>query len=107
MADVWRSTKAGLRSGELTKRYTSISTANDQGKTSGVNAIGVIAAAFRQQGSAVDLDLGSIGTTTYRAPFTPVSFAALAGRQRGPVRPRPPHLYTHLARTTRCRIRGR
>ncbi|MEO8221219.1 MAG: glycine cleavage T C-terminal barrel domain-containing protein, partial [Specibacter sp.] len=64
------------------KRYTSISTANDQGKTSGVNAIGVIAAAFRQQGSVVDPDIGAIGTTTYRAPFTPVSFVALAGRQR-------------------------
>ena len=83
VADVWRSTGAGLRSVEHIKRYTSISTANDQGKTSGVNAIGVIAAAFRQQGTAVDNDIGSIGTTTYRAPFTPVSFVALAGRKRG------------------------
>ena len=83
VADVWRSTGAGLRSVEHIKRYTSISTANDQGKTSGVNAIGVIAAAFRRQGTAVDADIGSIGTTTYRAPFTPVSFVALAGRKRG------------------------
>jgi sarcosine oxidase subunit alpha len=83
VADVWRSTGAGLRSVEHIKRYTSISTANDQGKTSGVNAIGVIAAAFRQQGTVVDPDIGSIGTTTYRAPFSPVSFVALAGRQRG------------------------
>lgn len=83
VADVWRSTGAGMRSVEHVKRYTSISTANDQGKTSGVNAIGVIAAAFRQQGSVVDPDIGAIGTTTYRAPFTPVPFVALAGRQRG------------------------
>ena len=83
VADVWRSTGAGLRSVEHIKRYTSISTANDQGKTSGVNAIGVIAAAFRQQGTVVDSDIGAIGTTTYRAPFTPVPFVALAGRQRG------------------------
>ncbi|NVN00471.1 2Fe-2S iron-sulfur cluster-binding protein [Arthrobacter sp. SDTb3-6] len=83
VADVWRSTGAGMRSVEHIKRYTSISTANDQGKTSGVNAIGVIAAAFRQQGTAVDPDIGAIGTTTYRAPFTPVPFVALAGRQRG------------------------
>ena len=82
VADVWRSTGAGMRSVEHVKRYTSISTANDQGKTSGVNAIGVIAAAFRQQGTVVDPDIGAIGTTTYRAPFTPVSFVALAGRQR-------------------------
>lgn len=83
VADVWRSTGAGLRSVEHIKRYTSISTANDQGKTSGVNAIGVIAAAFRQQGAVVDPDIGAIGTTAYRAPFTPVAFVALAGRQRG------------------------
>lgn len=82
VADVLRSTGAGLRSVEHIKRYTSISTANDQGKTSGVNAIGVIAAALRQTGEA-SRGIGDIGTTTYRAPFTPVAFAALAGRQRG------------------------
>ncbi|MEE1622208.1 sarcosine oxidase subunit alpha family protein [Zafaria sp. J156] len=77
VADVLRATGAGMRSVEHVKRYTSISTANDQGKTSGVNAIGVIAAALNEP------DLGSIGTTTFRAPFTPVAFTALAGRQRG------------------------
>ncbi|WP_461168716.1 2Fe-2S iron-sulfur cluster-binding protein [Arthrobacter sp. Z1-15] len=82
VADVLRSTGAGMRSVEHIKRYTSISTANDQGKTSGVNAIGVIAAALRVAGE-VTRGIGDIGTTTYRAPFTPVAFAALAGRQRG------------------------
>jgi sarcosine oxidase subunit alpha len=82
VADVLRSTGAGMRSVEHIKRYTSISTANDQGKTSGVNAIGVIAAALRTVGEA-SRGIGDIGTTTYRAPFTPVAFAALAGRQRG------------------------
>ncbi|WP_427016564.1 2Fe-2S iron-sulfur cluster-binding protein [Pseudarthrobacter sp. P1] len=90
VADVIRSTGAGMRSVEHIKRYTSISTANDQGKTSGVNAIGVIAAAlkFSAGGSAGGetgdgRGIGEIGTTTYRAPFTPVAFAALAGRERG------------------------
>ncbi|MGX5360158.1 sarcosine oxidase subunit alpha family protein [Kocuria sp. KH4] len=77
VADVLRSVGAGMRSVEHVKRYTSISTANDQGKTSGVNAIGVIASALNTE------DVGGIGTTTYRAPYTPVAFAALAGRQRG------------------------
>ena len=77
VADVLRSVGAGMRSVEHVKRYTSISTANDQGKTSGVNAIGVIAA-------ALDInDVAGIGTTAFRAPYTPVAFAALAGRQRG------------------------
>ncbi|QCB96267.1 FAD-dependent oxidoreductase [Arthrobacter sp. PAMC25564] len=82
VADVIRSTGAGMRSVEHVKRYTSISTANDQGKTSGVNAIGVIAAALKS-GGAETAGIGGIGTTAYRAPFTPVAFAALAGRQRG------------------------
>ncbi|WP_018775574.1 2Fe-2S iron-sulfur cluster-binding protein [Arthrobacter sp. 131MFCol6.1] len=86
VADVLRSTGAGMRSVEHVKRYTSISTANDQGKTSGVNAIGVIAAALKHGGGEPadgTPGIGEIGTTAYRAPFTPVAFAALAGRQRG------------------------
>lgn len=77
VADVLRSVGAGMRSVEHIKRYTSISTANDQGKTSAVNAIGVIAQALRTG------DVAGIGTTTYRAPYTPVAFAALAGRRQG------------------------
>jgi sarcosine oxidase subunit alpha len=78
VADVWRSTGAGMRGVEHVKRYTSLGTAGDQGKTSGVNAIGVIAEALGAGASP-----GEIGTTAYRAPYTPVAFAALAGRERG------------------------
>ena len=78
VADVWRSTGAGMRGVEHVKRYTSLGTASDQGKTSGVNAIGVIAEALGAGASP-----GEIGTTAYRAPYTPVGFAALAGRERG------------------------
>ncbi|MFD5157711.1 sarcosine oxidase subunit alpha family protein [Streptomyces hawaiiensis] len=93
VADVWRSTGAGMRGVEHVKRYTSLGTANDQGKTSGVNAIGVIAEALG--GSP-----GEIGTTAYRAPYTPIAFAALAGRERGelidPERTTPLHSW-HVA----------
>ncbi|MGW2328349.1 sarcosine oxidase subunit alpha family protein [Streptomyces sp. NPDC001700] len=78
VADVRRSVGAGMRGVEHVKRYTSLGTANDQGKTSGVNAIGVIAQALGTGASP-----GDIGTTSYRAPYTPVAFAALAGRERG------------------------
>ncbi|ALG29979.1 ferredoxin [Glutamicibacter halophytocola] len=77
VADVLRATGAGMQSVEHIKRYTSISTANDQGKTSGVAAIGVIAAVLGIENPA------QVGTTTFRAPYTPVAFAALAGRNRG------------------------
>ena len=73
-----RATGAGMRSVEHIKRYTSISTANDQGKTSAVNAIGLIATALNNGATP-----GQVGTTTYRAPYAPVAFAALAGRDRG------------------------
>ncbi|MBX9361538.1 sarcosine oxidase subunit alpha family protein [Streptomyces sp. WAC04114] len=93
VADVWRSTGAGMRGVEHVKRYTSLGTANDQGKTSGVNAIGVIA-------EALGSSMGEIGTTAYRAPYTPIAFAALAGRERGdlfdPERTTPLHAW-HVA----------
>ncbi|RAC08448.1 ferredoxin, partial [Burkholderia multivorans] len=74
VADILRAMNAGMRSVEHIKRYTSISTAADQGKTSAVNTIGTIAAVLGED------DLGEVGHTTFRAPFTPVAFAALAGR---------------------------
>ncbi|HTI20522.1 MAG TPA: glycine cleavage T C-terminal barrel domain-containing protein [Kutzneria sp.] len=87
VADVRRATGAGMRSVEHVKRYTTIGTAHDQGKTSGFAAIGVIAQLLGADGPQ--------GTTTYRPPYTPVSFALLAGRDRGelhdPVRITPMH----------------
>lgn len=76
VADVMRATNAGLRSTEHVKRYTTIGTGHDQGKSSGVLASGVAAAAGGR-------GIGELGTTTFRPPYTPVSFAALAGRDRG------------------------
>ncbi|MGW4988119.1 sarcosine oxidase subunit alpha family protein [Streptomyces mirabilis] len=74
--DLARAAGAGLRSVEHTKRYTTAGTANDQGKTSGVLASGVVA-------ELLGVDISALGTTTFRPPYTPVSFAALAGRDRG------------------------
>lgn len=77
VADVLRSTGAGMRSVEHVKRYTSISTAHDQGKTSSLPLIGVIARALGRE------NVAGIGITAFRPPYTPVTFAALAGRKRG------------------------
>ncbi|MFI9584179.1 sarcosine oxidase subunit delta family protein [Streptomyces sp. NPDC052236] len=74
--DLARATGAGMRSVEHTKRYTTAGTANDQGKTSGVLASGIVA-------ELLGVDISSLGTTTFRPPYTPVSFATLAGRDRG------------------------
>ena len=98
-ADVLRATGAGLRSVEHVKRYTSISTGVEQGKVGGVNTIGLLTRVLSgddtvaippgQPGQDAASTAphkptpGAIGTTTFRAPFTPVAFAALAGRSRG------------------------
>ncbi|MEW2118338.1 sarcosine oxidase subunit delta family protein [Streptomyces sp. NPDC005474] len=74
--DLARATGAGMRSVEHTKRYTTAGTANDQGRTSGLLASGIVAA-------LLGVDISALGTTTFRPPYTPVSFATLAGRNRG------------------------
>jgi sarcosine oxidase subunit alpha len=89
VADIWRAKGAGLLSVEHVKRYTTIGTGADQGRTSGDNAGGALAEALS---AATPAD---VGTTTFRPPSTPVSFALLAGRDRGhlhdPVRTTPMH----------------
>lgn len=77
VSDIERAYGAGMTNIEHIKRYTSIGTANDQGKTSGVNAMAVLAHMIGEE------DLGAVGVSGYRPPFTALPFAALAGRERG------------------------
>lgn len=77
VADVLRATGAGLRSVEHVKRYTSVSTGADQGKISSLPLVGVIARLLGVERPQ------EIGITAFRPPYTPISFAALAGRRRG------------------------
>ncbi|NEK59463.1 FAD-dependent oxidoreductase [Geodermatophilus sabuli] len=76
VADIARAVGAGLRSIEHVKRYTTIGTAHDQGKTSGILTSGITA-------ELLGTPVRDTGTTTFRPPYTPVAFAALAGRDRG------------------------
>jgi len=76
VADLERATGTGMRSVEHVKRYTTAGTAHDQGKTSGTLTSGVVA-------ELLGVQVGDLGTTTFRPPYAPVSFAALAGRDRG------------------------
>ncbi|TWF95322.1 2Fe-2S iron-sulfur cluster-binding protein [Saccharopolyspora dendranthemae] len=76
VADVRKAVGAGMDSVEHIKRFTTIGTAHDQGKTSGILSSGVIA-------RLLGVELAEVGATTFRPPYTPVAFAALAGRDRG------------------------
>jgi sarcosine oxidase subunit alpha len=76
VSELLRATGAGLRSMEHIKRFTTLGTALDQGKTSGVIGSGVVA-------EALGATVSELGTTTFRPPFAPVAFGALAGTDRG------------------------
>ncbi|NRQ34268.1 FAD-dependent oxidoreductase [Nonomuraea sp. NN258] len=92
--DVARAAGTGMRSVEHVKRFTTAGTGADQGKTSGAVVVGVMSA-------LLGASPGQVGTTTFRPPYTPVSFATLAGRDRGelsdPVRTTSMHA-SHVAR---------
>ena len=74
--DVELAARENFASIEHMKRYTTLGMATDQGKTSNVNAIGLLGAATGRPSDAV-------GVTRYRPPFTPVPVGAYAGRRRG------------------------
>ena len=86
--DLLLAAREGFRSVEHVKRYTTTGMATDQGKTSNLNALGIVAGALGVAPPAV-------GHTTFRMPYTPVSFGVLAGASRGalfdPVRTTPIH----------------
>ena len=86
--DLLLATQEGFHSIEHVKRYTTTGMATDQGKTSNMNALSIVAAELGRPVPAV-------GLTTFRPPYTPVTFGTLAGYSRGvlfdPVRTTPMH----------------
>lgn len=75
-ADLELALRENYRSVEHVKRYTTLGMAVDQGKTSNVNGIAVLAATAGRP-------MGEIGTTRFRPPYTPVTLGVFAGRDRG------------------------
>jgi len=74
--DLRLAAQEGFRSIEHIKRYTTTGMATDQGKTSNVNALSHVSGVLGRP-------VGDIGHTTFRAPYTPVTFGALAAECRG------------------------
>ena len=71
--DIKIALREGFQSIEHVKRYTTTGMATDQGKTSNINALGIIS-------DTTNRKIEDLGTTTFRLPYTPVTFGALAGR---------------------------
>ncbi len=78
VADVELAAREHYVSVEHLKRYTTLGMAHDQGKTSNVNGLAILA-------ERTGREIPAVGTTTFRPPYTPVSMGALAGLRRGPL----------------------
>jgi sarcosine oxidase subunit alpha len=74
--DVKLSAQEGFTSVEHMKRYTTQGMAPDQGKTSNVSALAVLA-------DATGRSIPETGTTTFRAPFAPTSIGVLGAGAQG------------------------
>jgi len=73
--DIALAIREGMKSVEHIKRYTTNGMATDQGKTSNLNALQLAS-------SALDRPVQAIGLTTFRPPYTPQTFGALAGHAK-------------------------
>jgi sarcosine oxidase, subunit alpha len=86
--------REGFSAVEHLKRYTTTGMATDQGKTSNLNALGILS-------QSLERTIPQVGLTTFRMPYTPVSFGAFAGLARGalfdPLRTTPMHAWARGA----------
>jgi len=74
--DVRLAHREGFVSVEHLKRYTTLGMATDQGKTSNVTGLAIMA-------DARGLPIPDVGTTRFRPPYTPVTLGAIAGEKYG------------------------
>ena len=74
--DIKLALREGFRSIEHVKRYTTTGMGTDQGKLGNMHALGIIA-------DTTGVKMGEVGTTTFRPPYTPLTFGAIVGRNVG------------------------
>jgi len=88
VTDVELALREGYRSIEHVKRYTTLGMATDQGKTSNLNGLQLVS-------NIENKIVPSVGHTTFRPPYTPVTIGAIVGREVGknskPTRKSPIH----------------
>ena len=88
--DVRLAVREGMHSIEHVKRFTTNGMATDQGKTSNLHGLAIAA-------EALNRPIPAVGLTTFRAPFTPVTFGAIVNHARhdlfDPTRRTPMHAW--------------
>jgi sarcosine oxidase subunit alpha len=67
-----------MRSIEHVKRFTTNGMATDQGKTSNMHGLAIAA-------ETLGKEIPEVGLTTFRAPYTPVTFGSIVNHARGPL----------------------
>ena len=77
VADVGLAVRESYASVEHLKRYTTLGMGTDQGRTSNVNGLALLA---RARGAPIP----EVGHTTYRPPYAPVTLGLVAGEETGP-----------------------
>ncbi|KXG83878.1 sarcosine oxidase subunit alpha [Agrobacterium bohemicum] len=92
--DIRLAVREGMHSIEHIKRFTTNGMASDQGKMSNMHGLAIAS-------EALGRDLPKVGLTTFRAPYTPVTFGTLVGHSRGklfdPARKTPMHALEEAA----------
>ncbi|ANU06465.1 2Fe-2S iron-sulfur cluster-binding protein [Paraurantiacibacter namhicola] len=73
--DIALAVREGFKSIEHIKRYTTTGMATDQGKTSNLNGLQLAS-------TALSRPIPQIGLTTFRPPYTPQTFGAMAGHAK-------------------------
>jgi sarcosine oxidase subunit alpha len=76
--DIRQAVHEGMRSIEHVKRFTTNGMATDQGKTSNMHGLAIAA-------ETLGKEIPEVGLTTFRAPYTPVTFGAIVNHARGPL----------------------
>ena len=76
--DIRLAVQEGMHSIEHVKRFTTNGMATDQGKLSNMHGLAIAA-------ETLGKDIPEVGLTTFRSPYTPVTFGALVGHARGPL----------------------
>ena len=88
--DVKLAHQENFTSVEHLKRYTTLGMATDQGKTSNMGGLAIMA-------ELAGKSIPEVGTTIFRPPYTPTAIGAFAGRSRDaefrPVRKTPSHVW--------------
>lgn len=74
--DIRLAVREGMRSIEHVKRFTTNGMATDQGKTSNIHGLAIAA-------DALGKPIPEVGLTTFRAPYTPVTFGTIISHGRG------------------------